>query len=423
MNEIATPAPLSPTGPLPESERIAFLDVLRGVALLGVFVANVPWMSIAAVLADPMESAVGSDSKLDAAAKHLVGFLVDTKFITIFSTLFGMGMAIMSERALAAGSRFGRTYARRLLVLLGVGVLHGTLVWFGDILTTYALLGFLAMLFRRRRTKTILVWAASLFAFSALLSVGMMAIDPSEMVPEAKGPDGAPLSTEERIAAETAKYAEAFSSGDFLRMIPVRAEAYALGLVMNVGLWGARTLALFLLGLAIVRSGVLLDLASRRQTLRKLAAIGFAVGVPLQIVYAVCGESRDSAASRCLMIAGLYFGGISLSVAYASLVALWTVEPGRAPRLRALFAAVGRMAFTNYLLQSVAGAIVFNYLGFYDRVGRAAGLLFALAVFAGQLFFSAWWLARFRMGPLEWAWRALTYGKREPFRRSSGATA
>ena len=142
--------------PVAGGERIALWDVLRGFAVLGILLANIPFMAMAGVMTDPDWYFVGGDRAIDYLSYYFVYVFADTKFVTIFSTLFGAGLALMCEKANAAGASFVGHYSRRLLVLLVFGVVHGTLIWFGDILTMYALIGFLAMVFRNCRVRTLL---------------------------------------------------------------------------------------------------------------------------------------------------------------------------------------------------------------------------------------------------------------------------
>jgi len=398
------------TGPVAPSERIELLDVLRGVAVLGILLANMPYMSIAATLADPTEAAIGSDRFVDRASYVLVRFFADTKFITIFSTLFGAGLGIMSARALASGAKFGRIYSRRLLLLLLFGLLHGLFLWFGDILTSYALIGFAAIFFRKRATKTILVWAAALFALDVVAITGLSLLDPSIMVEQVKGPDGELLSVEESVEEKRLEYSEVFASGEFGRMIGPRAEIYTFATGMMTIVWGPRTLALFLLGLALSRFAWSRppDSAKLRRTLKRVLWWGAGLGVPLQVAHLVFEAGRAEAFARAASSFTLSLGGVAIAAAYASAVALWCGSD-RWISLRSRFAAVGRMAFTNYLMQSAITAVIFNYAGLFDRVGRGTGLILTLAIFGLQLIVSPLWLARFRMGPLEWIWRRLTY--------------
>ncbi len=408
--------------PVAPDERVVFWDVLRGFAVLGILLANMPFMSLAASLADMSQRDSGA-TLADSLARWAVFFVADTKFVTIFSLLFGAGLGFMSERARQRGQPLAALYSRRLLVLLLFGVAHGLLLWFGDILTSYALLGFAALLFRKRTPRTLVRWAVPLLVVGLLLWGGLMAFDPDDWVDRRKGPDGTLLSVEATLAARTAELRDVFSSGDFARMLPERAKIYAQSQMIVLLLFGTRTLALFLLGMALVKVGWFTRPEEQHARFRRWAILGLSIGVPLHAIAALGqAEFHDSAAWRVTSTATLYCGGLAQAFAYTGIVALWSLSE-RLTGLRARLAAVGRMAFTNYIAHSAITAVIFNYAGLFDRLSRAAGLGLVVAIFAAQLAWSPWWLARFHMGPLEWVWRALTYRTRTPFRRTVAAAA
>jgi uncharacterized protein len=402
-------------GPVAPRERIVLLDVLRGVAVLGILLANIPYMAIASTISHPMGGAPG-DGLADQLCYWAVYLVADTKFITAFSLLFGAGLALMHERADAAGAPFVRRYARRLGVLLAFGVLHGTLVWSGDILSSYALLGFVAILFRRCKVRTLLVWTGILFALGLLAFTALGALDPADLVEPKADESGRVMTFDERTARREAKVAEIYASGDFLRMAEDRAGMFAQNVFGLLVLFGTRTLAMFLLGIALVRTGLLTRPTEHRVLLRRFVVLGFGIGVPLEIVSVMAGLRDESGWSGAVQFATLYLGGFALAFAYLGVIARWCAS-ALWPGLRARLAAVGRMALTSYLTHSVVTAVVFNYLGQFDRWNRPALLALVLAIFAFQLAVSSWWLARFRFGPVEWLWRRLTYGRAVVARR------
>jgi uncharacterized protein len=423
----AQESPAAAGGPVPERSRIEFLDVLRGVAVLGILLANMPYMSLSGTLVG-LEGGdyPGGDRWVDQAALWGVRLLADTKFITIFSLLFGAGLALMGERCEAEGRPTRNTFGRRLGALLLFGLAHGFLLWFGDILASYALLGFAALAFRRRETKTLAGWSLGLFLFGGSVVAALSAIDPAAWVEPRAGPDGVKLSVSETLEMQAAEYSDAFRSGDFLRMMGPRAEIFGLNIAETVIGFGSRTIAVFLLGMLFVRIGLFKSVASHREVFRRLLVWGAVAGVPMNavsvIASATCAgatEDGGSAAARVVASSTLYFGGFAVALGYAGGIGLWSLS-NVASGLRRRLAAVGRTAFSNYILHSVITAILFNYLGLFDRVRRPEGLLLAFAVFALQLWASPSWLGRFRFGPLEWIWRAITYWKPVPLRRGAG---
>ncbi len=380
-----------------------FWDVLRGVAVLGVLLANIPWMTLARHVATEGE---GKDPELiDRLTKNFVFFVADAKFITTFSILFGAGLMWMSLRASERGAKFVPTYTRRLSALLGFGLIHGTCIWFGDILTTYALTGFLAIAFHHRRVKTIAIWTAALF----VLSVALWSI-----LPLLRSDGGAePPDPSARIA----EIRDTYSSGDFLRMVGARSDVFFTWLVMMMIFFTPRTLSMFLIGMLLVKSSIFTKPAEHRTFYRRACFIGIPLGVACHVV-AFAADALEWPARHS--IEGFLFGIGSLAQAlgYIGAIQMWT-ESSLWAALRARLAAVGRMAFTNYLMHSVITGIAFNYCGLFDRITRWQGLFVVAAIYGLQLWYSPLWLARFRMGPLEWIWRTLTYGKRPAFVRAA----
>lgn len=410
-------APAAPSAtPTPDQDRLEFWDLLRGVAVLGILLANMPYMSLASALSETEGTLGGDMSRLDRLAFWFVRFFADTKFITIFSILFGAGLAHISERTAARGTSFIKLYVRRLLALLLFGILHGTLVWFGDILTTYALLGFLLIPFRKCRPKTLIKWSAALFLVGAAVAAVMGIFDPAELVERRTATDGTLLSVEESERLTRDEYAQIFASGDFVRMLGTRVELYVATTMIVALFFGARTLAMFVLGIWLVRTQILSRVSEHERFFRRALVTGALVGLPLQVVSVILALRIDTPAERITSQLALYFGGFAFASAYVAAVALWSISRSWTS-LRARLVAVGKMAFTNYIGHSVITAILFNYCGLFDHIDRATGLLVALAIFALQLWLSPLWLRCFTMGPLEWLWRMLTYGRKIAIKR------
>lgn len=407
----------APVMPVRGDERIAFMDVLRGFAVLGIFLANIPFMGFAAAVAAGTETYIGGDSWVDYWCYGFVFVLVDTKFVTLFSTLFGAGLALMSEKALAAGAPFVARYSRRLVLLFLFGALHITLFWFGDILVVYSLIGFAAMWFRKCKVKTLVVLAGIAMVLSFAMWMFFAMLDPEDFMEPATDDQGVELSFEEQNQRKIEETRQVLGSGSFVEMVEKRLSFYLEFVPFLLMFFGPRTFALFLLGMALVKSGWIATLGSRRDQLLGLAF----VGVPLGVI--LCGGSLcadqvgDRQANGMAVMGLLFFGGLFLAAGYAAMIALWchsSVWQG----LRARLAAVGRMALTNYITHSLVSSIVFNWCGQFDTWKRPAMLGLVFAVFAFQLWFSPLWLRHFRFGPLEWLWRTATYGGGVSLRRA-----
>lgn len=395
--------------PVDASERIGLLDGLRGLALAGIFVVNIEWFS------RPWQEfgngMVQGLAGIDHAVAWVVHVLVAGKFWVLFSLLFGIGFALMMERAQASG-RATRLYLRRLAALLALGIAHVLLVWVGDILHTYAIAA-LGLLLMRGLSPRAQLWVGlsiyfGLYALSLLGGWAMMAM-PMEGAPE--------------LLAERARDAGAavavYAGGGFAEVTAQRARDFSMLLSNAFGVVPI-ALAVFLVGSWLFRSGRIADVPGHRRSLVRMAAWCLPLGLALTLASAALSTGHPDGFfnPRWVFASSLHgLGALPLTLGAVALLALaWQGAAGR--RLLAMFAPAGRMALTNYLLQSVIASLVFYGYGLalWGRVGHAGMVLLALAVFAAQVLASRWWLARYRFGPLEWAWRWLTYGRRPPMR-------
>ncbi len=411
----------TPAAPVRDAERIITLDVLRGVAVLGILLVNVQFFAF--TLKDATTITWRDLPPLDAAVRLFTGFFAEFKFISLFSMLFGMGLALMSGRAERAGRPFGGLYARRLLVLLAIGLLHGVLLWYGDILSLYALLGFIALLCRNLRPRTLVILAAVLFFAPLLCLGGCLAASPDQgfsggfdwaAMAKHSGSNAAPffrfLADEQRV----------YQSGTWGEMVLHRSVTFAVMLVFaSLMMFGGRCLALFFLGIAMIRAGWFDDPERHRAAFRRLLIFGLVAGVPLQAAgFVVQARHPGTAFGDMAFFDFLYLGSMGLSLAYLGGIALLCLRRDWIARLRPV-AAVGRTALTNYLSHSIiCGLIFYGYgLGLIGQVSHAAAFALVLAIFAAQLVISPLWLRWFRFGPVEWLWRSATYGKRQPMWR------
>jgi uncharacterized protein len=395
--------------PVQSSERIQTLDILRGVAVLGILLVNMGSYSRPGDF--PVQQVWPGPA--DRAVTWLTVFLAEGKFVTLFSLLFGVGMAVQMERAEARGARFVPLYARRLLVLLLFGVAHALLLWDGDILHSYALCGFVLLLFFRRRSpKTLLISALVCWTPLVLLYVVVTGLSVYHHFDPQSASDFLSVNTAED-QKEVAEALRVYTQGTMGEMVKLRAEKLSWG-------WLAAPfmLDLLLLGLYIGRRGILQDVAAHETFLRKVRWRGFWLGLTGNLLCAFGGSFAPSPVSVRQSVGALVglLAAPILSCCYAATLALLAQAEVWQQRLAPL-AAVGQMALTNYLLQSLICTTIFYGYGLklYGRVGPAYGLLLTLAIYAAQVWWSGWWLRRFRFGPMEWLWRSLTYGQRQPW--------
>lgn len=398
-------------GPAPARERLAALDGLRGFALLGILLVNVGlfsgpefWLQI---------GGMGGYSGLDAALNFLVTFLFQAKFYSIFSFLFGMGLVMQTMRAEARGVASGGFLARRLAVLAVFGAIHAVFIWSGDILLTYALLGFLFLLFRKRRPRTMLVWAAILIFLPGflLLVLGTISLLATTTPEGARAITQAGAGQADLIRSVADSALAAYGSGSYADMVAQRlSELYLFA--TNIFFIAPGIFGMFLIGGAVARAGWLEDIEAHRAGIRRAVTVGLAVGLPLNLLaaYGIVMNTGGAVGTAMLWIgqSAQLLGAPFLALAYAGIVATMIRRfPGSDLARRT--AAVGRMALTNYLLQSVVMTSIFYGLGLYGRVSFAVALLMCLVLYAAQLFLSPLWLSRFSQGPMEWLWRRLTY--------------
>ncbi|MFQ5776594.1 MAG: DUF418 domain-containing protein [Terriglobia bacterium] len=392
---------LSPTAP---QERVVLLDVLRGFAIFGILLFNMSFFSAPLYL--QMAGMEWGSGTGDRATELLIRFFIQGKFYSLFSFLFGLGFAVQMLRAEAKGVRFGPLYRRRLLALLLIGLVHAYLIWMGDILTIYALLGFLLFLFRSRKPKTLLVWAVILLLVPVLLTAGMVAGQASFGSPE-------------DFAILVQNSMKAYSEGSFSEIMAQRAgDAF---FVTIGGLFGGPGIfAMFLLGAYFGRQQLFQDTASRLLLFRRIWLWGLGLGLVGNLIFTISMEYADPTSPSIWMLVGMLgfaFGAPGLCFFYiSSFVLLWQNTTWQ--RRLSPLAAVGRMALSNYLFQSIVCTTIFySYgLGLYGQVGPALGVGLAVVIYAIQIPLSRWWLGRFKFGPAEWVWRSLTYGQFQPMR-------
>lgn len=412
IQESARPVPTAPT------ERIDLIDVLRGFALFGIFTVNIT------IFMHPIEYTtltVVYDNPVDSAVAWLTRVLAEGKFYSLFSMLFGLGFAMQLERAQARGGAIVPVYLRRNFVLLIIGVLHGLLLWVGDILVPYAVGSLILLWLRKARDRTLLIWSVILLTLSTLfLAVSMIFLEMGRASPEVAAQIDAMFA--QQVAATQADMArayEVYGKGSYVEITAQRWRDLQMMWGLTIFIF-PNIIAMFLLGTVIGRRGILRDSAAHVPLLRRLLFWCAPLGLALNVVYGITMHGQDrTIPTWTLVIANgaQSLGAPLLMLAYVSGLALLWQQPAWQARLRRL-APVGRMALSNYLSQSlIATTIFYGYgLGLFGQVGAALGLLLVIVIYTLQVVWSRWWLARFRFGPMEWLWRSLTYWQFQPMR-------
>ena len=379
----ASPQPVAP------SERIDAIDVLRGIALFGVMAINVTMVFRVSIF-EQFIRARHPASPLDRIVETILTLAVDLKAFALFSLLFGIGLAIQFER-LSGSPRRTILLVRRLVVLLAFGLIHLCLIWNGDILTEYALVGLLVLPLLFGPPWLLGTSAIGFLALYLALQIGM--------------PDGV-FPTDYVLARDVAEANRIYATGGFAEVLAFRLRELPLIVTLHVYIF-ARTIGLFLLGALAWRAGLLRNPPAVQTWRLVLAGVGGGAAL-------VLSHAAGVFSGRTAIIASP-LGTVLLALGYAAAIVGITNLP-RGKAWLGWAAPLGRMAFTNYLAQSVIfGWIFYGYgLGLFGQLGVASALAIGMAFYAAQVLFSAWWLRRYRYGPVEWLWRTLMYGAAQP---------
>ncbi len=393
---------MSSPSPLGANERIQEIDIIRGFALFGVL-----WLNLVAHGHNLVPEGTFDDlasARLDALIEPIASMFVSDKAMALFSLLFGYGFAMIIRRLETRGANAGRIFLRRTAILFAIGLVHVWLVWFGDILHVYALMGFVLFLTRNWSDRSLLV--AGLFL--ALFSTGIV-----EAVLQYRYDEPFPWWPTYDLAAE--RHFVALQGNDYAAYV---SELWWASWETMWGMpfyidYSTTALGRFMLGAWIFRQGWLQSTAEFRSDFRRWSVVLISSGIALTLVtYGIeqfSGALAYSFSPLPQLVLALGYG--------AAIVALCQSERFRYAMQGV--AAVGRTALTNYLMQSLMYIFVLFGFGFGLLNVLGATLCFVLAVsfFAIQVWASGWWVKRFCFGPVEWAWRSLTYGRRQPFRR------
>jgi uncharacterized protein len=420
----AAPAPPAPapsstaTAPTTRPERIEAIDALRGFAVLGILAVNIQaFAMIGAAYSNP--SAYGSLGGANGLVWWLTHVLFDSKFMAIFSMLFGAGIVMLTDRLEARGAKVARIYYRRTLLLLVMGLLHAHLLWYGDVLYLYGVCGLVLYFARRLSPGKLIAVGAPVLAVASLVFLAAGLSMPSW--PEA---EVASFAAQWRPDAEAVAREVAVYRSGWLTQMQERVPS-ALGMqtffTLVWGLWRAG--GMMLIGMGLYKLGVLSGLASRRTYLTMLAA-GLLVGLPVVVLGAWRMEETGWAHDYAMFLGSQYnyWGSVLVSLGWTAAVMLLWRAASRAWPMQSLVA-VGRMALSMYLAQTLVCTTIFygHGLGLFGQVERVGQAAIVAAIWVAQLLLAPWWLARFRFGPAEWLWRSLTYWRRQPFRREPAA--
>lgn len=438
---VTAPAEKPRPRPVEAAERVASVDVIRGVALCGILAMNIVGFAWSDTVYAIPTMAPGA-GPLDTALWAFNHVVFDTKMMTLFSMLFGAGLVLMSERGAARGVKTAGVFYRRTFWLLVIGLVHAIFIWDGDILVLYALCGFLLYPFRKLRPKTLIVTGLVFNLLLIPLLLGFRLVGVPYMRATAERVDAqiqaseTPSGWDQRVhdawtnmtKNEKPKWEDKVKEipkfrGPYATLVEERAMSVIWSPLMFVfgGWWmaGGR----MLIGMGLMKSGAFAAAFSPR-AYRRMMAIGYGVGVPVMLFDAWHQASHDFFLGQRLWytLDGwpliTLLGSLFVVVGHIGLV-MRLYQRGAFPGLTRRLAAVGRMALSNYLLTSIFCTTLFYGYGgdFFGSIHRPLLYAIVLAIWTFYLLVSPLWLSIFRYGPFEWLWRSLTYGKLQPMRR------
>lgn len=408
--------------------RIVTLDIIRGIAVMGIFSVNViAFAMVEGAYFNPSIYGGHTGSNFAIWATNMI--FIDGKMRTLFSMLFGASMLLVIERAEAAGKSGAQVHVRRMLVLLCFGLLHYYFIWFGDILTLYAICGLIVFAFRNMSVEKLVALGAS-FLIGHMLLFGGFLFDGYQADLAAHAPNASAAAVQAwkdgfgSFSPSVSMIADdkAIHLGPYADYIRFRLLEWDSVFAMNLP-FIPDTIGLMLLGMAGYRSGFLTG-EWTDETYRKIASRALPVGVLSGLAIVASDVATNfgviSTMASFVVLATPFL--TVMAIGYASLIIL--LSRGFGP-LAQRVAAAGRCAFSNYLGTSIAASLIFNGwgLGLYGSLSRWQAWCLVPVFWAIMLLWSKPWLERFRYGPFEWAWRSLARLKLQPMRKPMPAAA
>ena len=385
------------------NNRIHSLDLIRGFAVLGILIMNITNFSHVNVAY--MNPTIGAGLEGYNQYFHAFNYIfADTRFMSIFSILFGAGVVLFTNNAESKGKRAGVLHFKRMFWLLFFGFVHAYLIWEGDILVTYAICGCLIYMLRKKTIRSLLILAVILFAvpitFNLMTYYGLT-MDELESTFAFFHPSNEQIATEIKIM-----------QGSFIEQMPIRLEnaiEFQTFVFLIETFW--RTTSLMLLGMILYRKGVL-SADKSLSYYNKMILIGFGIGLIVSLNGLNQSDDSEWSGTYVMSIGANYkiISGLFMAIGYIGLV-IWCFKKGIFKKLQNRLQATGRMAFTNYIGMSIICTLIFNGhgLGLYGTLDRLQQFLIVVAIWVLILIVSPLVLKKYKFGPLERLWRKLTY--------------
>lgn len=394
----------------PTTERIDALDSTRGFALVGILFVNMLVFATPGTLPFLTVGQPPEDRLLLAA----IMVFIESKFFSLFSLLFGMGFGLQWLKAEHKGTAFVPFFRRRLFFLGIFGLLHILLLWEGDILLLYALVGLLLIPFRNAQPKTLRRWIIGLIGVPVVLySVVFVGLLIARSLPDV-GAEIARADVEivQRFNEAAQTTSATYDTGSYGELLSLRLGS-AIGTAFLLTTRVPTVLAMFLVGLYCGKTGILTNLAQHIPLLRRVRLIGLTVGLSISLAIGIATLIAPPTVTFIAAFFNQALAGPLLGLGYGAAFVLFALNPASRPLTRPL-AAYGRMALTNYLLQSVIATTLFYGYGgaLIGDVTRWGAMGIAVAIHVFLIILSMVWLRTFRYGPMEWLWRTLSYGRR-----------
>ncbi|RYD48906.1 MAG: DUF418 domain-containing protein [Verrucomicrobiaceae bacterium] len=381
--------------PVSLTDRVPLLDSLRGFALFGILVVNMWGFKVPLAAGDP--TGLYIPGGLNEAAHLLINVFANAKFLPIFSFLFGLGLVLQNNRSGSCSQGPRKLLVRRMTVFLGLGFIHGIVLWPGDILMIYSLFGFGALWFQQLGPRTLCNAAVLLMVSIFACTYFLMGFAPEEIPKE-----------EWRSAAD--QWVSAYRLASPIGVIPLRIQEWFQWWIMGLFYHIPYALSFFLLGIAAGKSNILF----RLDTFLPHAMGHLKWSLPLGVVLSLLGPAYHRGFlppfpdDARLITAAFLICPTLLALSYLT-GAAYIFHRGHLSSLASVLADAGRMSLTNYLLQSVIANVIFMGFGFYGRTSVSQGLVFSILIFTLQLFFSRWWMRHHKTGPVEAVVRKIIY--------------
>ena len=395
--------------PTEQSKRINEIDAIRAVALLGILMMNI--MTFAGnntgLGGDLGDSYTGNANE---NALWFINAFVTSNFFTMFSFLFGLGFYIFMERARLKSDKPDLLFVRRLVILLIIGILHGIFIWFGDILTQYAITGFWLLLFARLRPVVNLIVPIVIFTLGTLL-IGTLAL----LMNRLSGLEALDTTGTDKVPGfMDINFTEIMHNGTYIDLLGLNATMFGLastGIIITMPI----VLAMFLLGLYVGQKNLHMTFTNHLKKIVIFGVIALLIGIPLKLYTGYYMTFSGTLAEEVLSGLSYTLAGPLVALGYVALLVILFVK---VPVLVRLLQPAGQMALTNYLMQSIVMVAFFKMSGMYDQVDAIYFVPISVGFFLIQVGLSHIWMRYFSYGPFEWLWRTLTYMRMVPIRRS-----